>query len=574
MKNKKTVITITSIVAVLLVIIGVTYAYWLVTKTQTNQNVISSGCLDISLSGEKNDIELQDQFPLSDEDGMKLTPYEFTVTNNCTTSVDYQVNLESIGDSSTAIKASAIKVALNNDIRLLTAGGTEEPTISGAYESNKLGSGTLASKGEAEATVTYDLRIWIDKDAPISEQNKTYRSKISVTVGQGVFNPYKEGTLAYSILSNYGGADSIEKVTDFSTGTTESDAGLYKAQDDLGTSYYFRGAPTNNYVKFGIEEISEEVDVTYYIKTWDYYTFEPSFELIATGDGTYYTSQEECDNSTEFEYLKEQYTEHTLDIYCRPQFDTKTVTQTLPIYWRIVRINGDGTIRLVYDGNNAVANGVAHQALIGDGFYVFDYNGYTWENNGVQVDSEAKKQLEKWYAANLEEKYDKYVADGIFCNDREIIGYSEPYMDPWTETGPYVDPIYGASKRVNSATPKLICPNKSDRYTISGNLGNGLFNKPIGLLSADEALMAGSVLDQKNNTYYLYSGDYYALSTPTAYYYSDRLDLAYLIDSDGSIGSMIGGADLIRPVINLKADVKFTGNGRIDTNTPYEIVMD
>ncbi|MBQ6687547.1 MAG: hypothetical protein IJN03_03385, partial [Bacilli bacterium] len=98
MKNKKTVITVTSIVAVLLVIIGVTYAYWLVTKTQTNQNVISSGCLDITLSGEKNDIELQDQFPLSDTEGMKLTPYEFTVTNNCSTSVDYQVNLESIGD--------------------------------------------------------------------------------------------------------------------------------------------------------------------------------------------------------------------------------------------------------------------------------------------------------------------------------------------------------------------------------------------------------------------------------------------------------------------------------------------
>ncbi|MBQ6687000.1 MAG: hypothetical protein IJN03_00565 [Bacilli bacterium] len=79
MRNKKIVITITSIVAVLLVIIGVTYAYWLVTKTQTNENIISSGCLDISLTGEKNDITLTEQFPLSDEDGMKLTSYELVM---------------------------------------------------------------------------------------------------------------------------------------------------------------------------------------------------------------------------------------------------------------------------------------------------------------------------------------------------------------------------------------------------------------------------------------------------------------------------------------------------------------
>ena len=236
MKNKKTVITVISIVAVLLVIIGVTYAYWLVTKTQTNQNVISSGCLDISLSGEKNDIELIDQFPLSDTEGMKLTPYEFTVTNNCSTSVDYQVNLESIGDSTNAIKASAIKVALNEEIKLLTAEGNAEPTISEAYESNKLAYGTLAGASDEteDDAVTYELRIWIDANAPISEQNKTFRSKISVTIGQGIFNPYKEGTLAYDILSNYGGADAI---TSLSAEWTEGDAStITAASTSVGTS--------------------------------------------------------------------------------------------------------------------------------------------------------------------------------------------------------------------------------------------------------------------------------------------------------------------------------------------------
>ena len=48
MKNKKTMIAIISVVAVILVLIGVTYAYWLVTKTQVGESVISSACLDIS----------------------------------------------------------------------------------------------------------------------------------------------------------------------------------------------------------------------------------------------------------------------------------------------------------------------------------------------------------------------------------------------------------------------------------------------------------------------------------------------------------------------------------------------
>ena len=83
----------------LLVAIGITYAYWLITKNQTGENVISSACLDISLTEEENDITLTNQFPLSDEDGAALTPYTFTVTNNCNTSIDYQVALESIGDA-------------------------------------------------------------------------------------------------------------------------------------------------------------------------------------------------------------------------------------------------------------------------------------------------------------------------------------------------------------------------------------------------------------------------------------------------------------------------------------------
>ncbi len=72
MKNKKTMIAIISVVAVVLVLIGVIYICWLVTEKQEGENIISSACLDISLNG-SNDINLPDSFLISDEDGMETS---------------------------------------------------------------------------------------------------------------------------------------------------------------------------------------------------------------------------------------------------------------------------------------------------------------------------------------------------------------------------------------------------------------------------------------------------------------------------------------------------------------------
>ena len=682
MKNKKTIITVTSIVAVLLVIVGVTYAYWLVTKTQTNQNIISSGCLDISLTGEKNDIELQDQFPLSDEDGMKLTPYEFTVTNNCTTSVDYQVNLESIGDSTNAIKASAIKVALNEEIKLLTAGGNAEPTVSGAYESHSIAAGRLAaaSTTSEEDSATYELRIWIDANAPISEQNKTFTSKISVTIGQGIEIPYEKGTLAFDILSNYGGDSSITtldtKLTEgeygaetylyMSAGTTDNkysyywgtellfnddngtyklggtivqatveecrngqksdgtsiacsytlnnrvnpnatsvtgykvvsltnstyadtaygnyitvqktgtttnnnfkvttpnDAELHKAIDDLGTSYYFRGAPSNNYVKFG--EWSDDL-------------------VVYRG----YNSASNTNYFKEYATLGECTSASSYNINCS---EFKYANEGDPMYWRIVRINGDGTIRMIYDGTAAVANGTSHTAIIGTTTYSSKstmsitktddkYVGYTYDDgSGTQVDSVVKGVIDVWYDKHLETIYGGYIADGIFCNDREVESYiyRDSSMNETTDfnVATTIKLNYEASMRIDAGSvPPLTCSREEDKYTISDTTGNGLLSNPVGLVRAGELIMGG--LSKSDNAAgsnnYLYSGEYYWTSTALDFS-STTIAIRYFngvsgnVNGPGYVDAPYVGA---RPVINLKYDLEFTGKGTIDS--PYEIIM-
>ncbi|MBQ6686956.1 MAG: hypothetical protein IJN03_00340, partial [Bacilli bacterium] len=584
-----------SIVAVLLVIIGVTYAYWLVTKTQTNQNVISSGCLDISLTGEKNDIELQDQFPLSDEDGMKLIPYEFTVTNNCNTSVDYQVNLESLGTESEAIISTALKVALDSNVKLLSSGGSAEPTVTDAYESHSIAAGRLAAASTTsdEDTVTYKLRIWIDEDAPISEQNKTYTGKISVTVGQGVVVPYEKGTLAYNILSNYGGIKAMESIstdhlveaitetanyhisissnyyyateatydeeagkytlsgtlvqatttecqngtkecgkytlmnaspiyssetlyevidfkssgtsvivnkmqytTEFGKGTIASEAGVYKTQDDSGDSYYFRGDVKNNYVKFG--------------------TYAKDAVLKkCTGNNTV-----DCSASTNFEILAGS-----------------------PMYWRIIRINGDGTIRMIYDGTEPVENGTPHVAAI-DALSQNYSSVYPDNVNNVTYLDELQTSVDNWYTNYLQTNYEQYIADSIFCEDKESISAG---------TLEYNTRIFVEHK------PKLTCTQEEGKLTVA----NGKLINPIGLITLDEAIMAGISTFNYNTSSnnYLYSGTPYSTISNIGY-------AEYIISGNSGIYS----TDLyydheVRPVINIKSDILFNGSGTIDD--PY-----
>ena len=103
MKKKK--IIIISLVVMLLVILVITfsYAYWSMTNEQTTMNKLTSGCLSITLEGE-DAISLNNAFPITDEDGMKLKPYSFTINNTCDLFVSYNVSLEILKDSTLPIK--------------------------------------------------------------------------------------------------------------------------------------------------------------------------------------------------------------------------------------------------------------------------------------------------------------------------------------------------------------------------------------------------------------------------------------------------------------------------------------
>lgn len=277
-------------------------------------------------------------------------------------------------------------------------------------------------------------------------------------------------------------------IPDFSKIAT-TDEGIFKAEDNDGISYYWRGAATTNYLKFGG--------------------------------------------------------------FC----------------WRIVRLNGDKTIRLIYDGITCHNNGEASNDSIAGSKIAYntkydhsEYVGWTYvegkqrpEVGDTAIDSNAKTKTEEWYNMNLV-SYSSKIADGKFCNDRET-GLKptlewDGYTTSWSTTGaPF---SYSAAKRVyDTRMPNLSCDIAD------------LLSLKVGAITADEVMLSGG--GSKNNTsYFMYTGQNYWVMTSNRWYNNNAY--IFRVDSDGILGWNSG----FRPVINLKSEVTFSsGDGTI--NNPYVV---
>lgn len=203
-------------------------------------------------------------------------------------------------------------------------------------------------------------------------------------------------------------------------------------------------------------------------------------------------------------------------------------------YWRIIRINGDGTLRLIYAGTEPHENGYDDYAIgntvlsneNGNYDYVFNdaadditYVGYMTgtvgastytEANSNTTDSSIKTVLDTWYRDNLM-GYDGLIADTIYCNDRSMrdINAGDTY-DGGNITYNYVE-------RIGTLTPTLKCTNKNDKFTISSSIGNGKLTYPIGLPTADEIWMSGVNAVSSTLTSYIENNTSFWTMTPYEY---------------------------------------------------------
>ena len=248
-------------------------------------------------------------------------------------------------------------------------------------------------------------------------------------------------------------------------------------------------------------------------------------------------------------------------------------------YWRIIRINGNGSIRMIYDGTVAHDNGEASEDReYGTSQFNPNYNnnmyvGYMYTSgnaHGLGTSSTIKTANDNFYKNKLA-SYASYIdTSSGFCGDRSTLNNQSG-----VGTGT-VSTYYKGYLRVSTNTPSLKCENSSDYYTVSSaSSGNKALTYPIGLITADEVLLAGSsggVFDGAYNyqkstpNAYLTIGQHFWTMTPAGYYnpfgYTGWSSFVFFVYTSGNIDDHDTlNSHGLRPVINLKSTVKVSGNG-------------
>ena len=334
------------------------------------------------------------------------------------------------------------------------------------------------------------------------------------------------------------------------TGDSSSgEIGMYSAEDDYGDSWYFRGAQSYNYVEFA------------------------------------------------------------------------------GFVWRVVRINGDNSLRLILDGSldkvtkegedEPVYKNEKLYALDADGLVNFYYTandnafvGYMYgdfENTSVSYDdahenikdSKIKKYLDTFYEEYLI-NYQDYLGDELFCNDKTIsettigldntgLGYSNNKVyyssigrlvysngiTPIKEAKPSLECAKGALNTFSRYTSKLVLNDVTEK----GIYINNNLSYPIGLITADELVMAGAFKNTLNISYYLYDAyknsnlhDSWWTMTPRYFHASSFIYFSLTNEKSLSVDNVSRSTPpAVRPVINLKSTVKVLGAGTY--YSPYRVKL-
>ena len=256
-------------------------------------------------------------------------------------------------------------------------------------------------------------------------------------------------------------------------------------------------------------------------------------------------------------------------------------------YWRIIRINGNGSIRLIYDGTSPHANGeISEDRQVGETQFNVNNNdnmyvGYMYTNgeaHGLGTSSVIKQANDNFYTSYLS-NYANYIdVDTGFCGDRSALNHQDG-----VGTGTVFTYTLGYL-RVLTSTPSLSCENSSDLYTVSSsNVGNKALTYSIGLITADEVIFAGhggGVFDGEYNylptspNSYLITGNPFWTITPAGSYntFGGRGWYSYVlyVGSAGGIDDGVvnaNGTHNLRPVINIRSDVTVLGEGTVEN--PY-----
>ncbi|MGN0973278.1 MAG: hypothetical protein ACI4OT_00900 [Bacilli bacterium] len=259
-RNK--ILKITALLGLFLLMFGVSYALFNVVLSGTKKSKLTSAKLSLKITDlEGNEetegygINLNEAYPMTNEEGLQLESYEFKVVNDGTIDAYYKLNIKEL--TITDMPAKAVRYNLIEDGETITIEPkllsetvlTKTSTNENLYQIDT----DIIKVGEEK---TYKLNIWIDYEATKEEASgKIFGANIELNASQitSTTNVFKEGTVAYKIYQNetIQGRSSETKLL-YAFDETKETSGLYTYPDMFGgTTYYYRGIEVNNYVSFG-----------------------------------------------------------------------------------------------------------------------------------------------------------------------------------------------------------------------------------------------------------------------------------------------------------------------------------
>ena len=354
--------------------------------------------------------------------------------------------------------------------------------------------------------------------------------------------------------------------------TFNETTGLYEVAGNTSNAKWGSSIP-NNYQYFcGNARSSKTCDVLYKIDSYVDSTTAKAYpytvkvlEYASNGDGLF-----EKDGTHFFRgNVKNNYV----------QFAGQT--------WRIVRINEDGTIRLVT--NDSIGLSKFNESYNDNAYVGFMYGqaGSTNYNltHANTNSSTVKQYLDSWFESNLQ-LHSAALADSGFCADRSLYtqnGYDVLDTSAVSDTTQLTikdtglgystkNTMYGSFYRIYHGEPTYKCVNENDLFSVSKENGNGALTYPIGLLTASDVLFAAGDFSTSNNNYYLYlSGKPWWTMSPYMYVtYEGEVRSTVVAGVDGIYHRHVSDEIHVRPVINLVSNVTIVkGNGT--ASNPYVI---
>ncbi|MDO4341692.1 MAG: hypothetical protein Q4C44_02990 [bacterium] len=603
-KYRKRVMILAGLLLITVLLVGVSYAVFNSYASQDSTNTLAATCIELEFSGE-NSVNLTNVYPINDSEGLKTTPYKFKIKNKCKNYLEYIV-IVSVINVTNPLDSKYVKVNLSGDnemnsVALSSLKSIQTPASLSGYsikENYVLKDGDGILKNEER---NFEFRMWLDgenEETWTSEQveSKNYQVKISVI---GTVKTEPKDDLYVAALIDGEESTTFPTTKDYTATVNCTRKGKkIDANESIewtGLKWALTTTITDGNTRCNVEFES--------LPTWENPGKNTLLAAIKNGN----TVQTPTTTpGTEISVDTEALLASTEDDYGTSYYFRGAVTNNYVQFankcWRIVRVGGDGSVKLILHNDNTAGaanpcnsannstsaafarySGTTYTSAFNTNYNDNAYVGFKYGTPGSSTyeathantnKSTILNNLETWYNNNLK-TYESVIDNSVWCNDKTNV--TDTSYDPWGWSPNGLG--YGTNKTYYGATQRLISSTSNSAGGTGPSLKcNGELSKitsKIGLIAADELALAGYAYGLENSTTYLQENatDVWWWSLSPNDFFGDTLARVWYVNgSNGFFGGYsVNRTYGVRPSISLKPSTNVTGNGT--STNPFKVIM-